>query len=378
MDYDTLHQFVTECLVSEYKSRKYIVVNTKDLGETRCDFRITMPSKRVICCKIVLTEDSFQDVIANNDYTSLLDYCRRENAYPRLILASAWCFATPEGHKMINGSTFTFKINTFSLLDEDDCQEELPMSRESLILKFADAWNRRDVTELSNILDKQVYYSSSFVFDEIRGRKEVISYLGEIFERFNVSNSKSLLTLCRYRETGDLILVDTIKNGTFFFKCNNYKITDVSLKLLDRGQIDYITLPPEDITTTSCMQEDSSLSEEIGSIEPQEVSEVINTDNITSPELEEPKDVLPSVETITDDKNHIVNNARAVSSISSHITITLGGELLNRLINAAYKQNCGLNDFIEGVLMDAVSCAHDNKTVSNLTETTEKMSNKLR
>ena len=115
MDYETLHAFVTECLIKEYSERKYDAVNTSDQSEGNCDFAIKTASGRTICCKIVLTEESFPEVISKTDFTSLFGYCRKVKGYPRLYIVSAWCFATPEGSKMINGSySFGVKENALS------------------------------------------------------------------------------------------------------------------------------------------------------------------------------------------------------------------------------------------------------------------------
>lgn len=246
MDYETLHAFVTDCLVKEYKERKYEVVNTNLQEVESCDFKITMPSGRVVCCKIVLTEESFQEVIAKTDFTALFDYCRKEKAYPRLFAVSAWCFATPEGSKMINGSSFAFKVDSISLLDKDEEPTETIQSDESLIKAFADAWNNRDVAPLSSIFYSHVHYGSAFVFDEIRGRIETIAYLGDIFNRIKATNGKSQLSLCRNRETGELMLADIIKNGVFSFRCQDSRITDISLKPLERSLIDFVGLNKND------------------------------------------------------------------------------------------------------------------------------------
>ncbi len=256
MDYETLHTFATECIVKEYCNRKYEAINTSNQEEETCDFVFKMPSGRTICCKIVLTEESFPEVIAKTDLTSLFNYCRKVKGYPRLYTVAAWCFSTPEGSKMIHGGSFAFKVNSISLLDKDDVPVEQVLSEESLIKTFADAWNERDTSPLKSILSNHVHYSSSFIFDEIRGKIETIAYLDDIFKRIKVSNGKSLLSLCKSRETGELMLADTTKGGLFFFMFEDSKITDIRLSPLERSQVEYLafeeTPPP-----VSDLQEES-------------------------------------------------------------------------------------------------------------------------
>ena len=240
MDYESLHAFVTECLVKEYCERKYEAVSLSDQEEEKCDFAIKMASGRTICCKVILSDESFSDIIPKTDFTPLFSYCRKVKGYPRLYLVSAWCFATPEGSKMIHGSSFAFKVDSISLLDKDDEPTEQEISQESLIKAFADSWNERDVSILNGILSSHVHYSSSFVFDEIRGRQETIAYLGDIFKRIKAANGKSQLSLCRNLETGELMLADISKNGVFSFLYQDSRITDICLRPLERSQIEFI------------------------------------------------------------------------------------------------------------------------------------------
>lgn len=245
MDYETLHAFVTECLVNEYRAKKYEVVNFLLMEDASCDFKIKMPSGKTVCSKIVLTEESFPEVISKTDFSLLFDYCRKEKAYPRLFTVSAWCFATPEGSKMVNGSSFAFKVDSISLLDKDDEPNEHIFSDEALIKGFADAWNNRDTTPLNNILSNHVHYSSSFVFDEIRGKIETVAYLGGIFKRITAANGKSKLTLCRNLETRELMLADLAKDGVFSFQFNDSRISDIRLRPLERSQVEYIAFSEE-------------------------------------------------------------------------------------------------------------------------------------
>ena len=264
MDYETMHAFVTECLVKEYTDKKYAAVNAHNCGDGGCDFKITMPSGRVVCCKIVLTEESFQEVIAKTDFSLFLDHCKKEKAYPRLYTVSAWCFATPEGSKMIHGSTFAFKVDSISLLDADETPSEREQSEESLITAFSDAWNARDPTLMNSILHSHVHYSSSFVFDQIRGREETIAYMGDIFKRFIAVNGKSRLTLCRNRQSGELMLADMFKNGVFTFKYLDSKISEITLRPLDRKLIDCTGERENDGQTLSPIEGKTSIEDGTG------------------------------------------------------------------------------------------------------------------
>lgn len=299
MDYETLHAFVTECLVKEYRDKKYDAVNTNELGEENCDFKIKMPSGRVVCCKIVLTEESFPEVVAKTDFNSLFDYCRKEKAYPRLFTVSAWCFATPEGSKMIHGSSFAFKVDSISLLDKDDEPAEQVQSDEYLIKAFAGAWNDRDVSPLSGILDSHIHYGSSFVFDEIRGRIETIAYLGDIFKRIKAANGKSQLILCRNRETGELMLADTIKNGVFSFRCQNSRIADISLKPLDRSLLDFVSASPDDTQAPVTPQEMGGIMSE-DKDEPQTQSIAMTSEDEVNDSVEPEKEIVPEASVSTE------------------------------------------------------------------------------
>ncbi len=254
MDYETLHTFATECIVKEYCNRKYEAVNTSNQEEETCDFVFKMASGRTICCKIVLTEESFPEVIAKTDFSSLFNYCRKVKGYPRLYTVAAWCFATPEGSKMINGGSFAFKIDSISLLDRDDDPVEQVVDNESLIKAFSVAWNTRDKTIFDGILSNHVHYSSSFVFDEIRGKIETIAYLGDIFNRIKVANGKSQLTLCRSLVSGELMLADLVKNGVFSFIFHDSRIIDIRLTPLERSQVEYISFPENSVESPADIQ----------------------------------------------------------------------------------------------------------------------------
>lgn len=262
MDYETLHDFVIDTLVKEYKERKYDAIDTHSLGEENCDFRIKLPSGRIVCCKVVLTEDPFKDVIAKTDFAPLLDYCRKEKAFPRLYTVSAWCFATSEGSKMINGSTFAFKVDSISLLDKDEEPIEQVQSDETLLMAFANAWNDRDTTPLHSILDSHVHYSSSFVFDEIRGKKELIVYLTEVLSRLKATSNESKLTLCTDKGTGAFALADKYKNGLFTFVINNSRIEDIRLDRLNKEKVEFFDdTKDEDVNLTSDNREETESSE---------------------------------------------------------------------------------------------------------------------
>lgn len=254
MDYESLHAFVTECLVNEYCERKYEAVCLSNQEEEKCDFAIKMASGRTICCKVVLSDESFSEIIPKTDFTSLFSYCRKVKGYPRLYVVSAWCFATPEGSKMIHGSSFAFKVDSISLLDKNDEPAERVRSEESLIKAFADSWNERDVSILNGILSSHVHYCSSFVFDEIRGRQETTAYLGDIFKRIKAANGKSQLSLCRNRETGELMLADISKNGVFSFLFQDSRISEIRLRPLERSQIEFITFSESVADTVSVIQ----------------------------------------------------------------------------------------------------------------------------
>ena len=155
---------------------------------------------------------------------------------------------------MIHGGSFAFKVDSISLLDKDDEPAERVRSEESLIKAFADSWNERDVSILNGILSSHVHYCSSFVFDEIRGRQETTAYLGDIFKRIKAANGKSQLSLCRNRETGELMLADISKNGVFSFLFQDSRISEIRLRPLERSQIEFITFSESVADTVSVIQ----------------------------------------------------------------------------------------------------------------------------
>ncbi len=176
MTAEELHAFAVDILCDEYSRSGSVVKRLCGINKNDADLLIESCG-RTVCIKVLYQHEFGQ---YENTFDSALMSSRflTHGEIPRLVLASAWCDASPvTGSPAVCGASFCFKFYPISLLPgeyNETLPAVLPVAR--LAALYAEAWNRFDASVIEPYLDKDFHYSSDFVFDELPSRYEYLHY----------------------------------------------------------------------------------------------------------------------------------------------------------------------------------------------------------